>query len=76
MGWMAVAVKKLDVRIGDLVEIEGRRYDVVSDKVGGITLEPAITTTVAELHAEHVGRPLSRGEFEELFGDLPSDGEG
>jgi hypothetical protein len=46
---MAVAAKKLS--IGDLVEIEGRRYDVVSDKAGGV-------------------------EFDELFGDLPRDGEG
>ncbi len=40
---MAVTTKKLDVHIGDVVEIEGRRYDVVSDKEGGVTLEPAIT---------------------------------
>jgi hypothetical protein len=26
---MAVDVKKLDLRIGDVVEIDGRRYDVV-----------------------------------------------
>jgi hypothetical protein len=32
---MAVAAKKLDIKIGDLVEIEGRKYDVVSDKQGG-----------------------------------------
>lgn len=75
MAEMAVAAKKLDVKIGDLVEIDGRRYDVVPDKVGGVTLEPAITKTVAEIHAERGGRPLSSQEFEELFGDLPSDGE-
>jgi hypothetical protein len=76
MAAMAVEVKKLDVRIGDVVEIDGRRYDVVSDKVGGVALEPAITRTVAEIHAEHGGRPLSSEEFEQVFGDLPSDGEG
>jgi len=48
----------------------------VSDNVGGVTLEPAITKTVAEIHAEHGGRSLSSEEFEELYGDLPSDGEG
>lgn len=74
MSLMAVAPKKLS--IGDLVEIDGRRYDVVSDKAGGVTLEPAITQTVAEIHAEHGGRPLTSEEFDELFGDLPSDGEG
>lgn len=73
---MAVAAKRLDVKIGDVVEIDGRLYDVVSDKVGGVTLEPAITKTVAEIHAEHGGRPLSSEEFDELFGDLPSNGEG
>ncbi len=73
---MAVAVKKLDVQLGDVVEIAGRRYDVVSDKQGGVALEPAITRTVADIHAEHGGRPVTQAEFDELFGDLSSDGEG
>ena len=73
---MAIAAKKLDVKIGDLVEIEGRKYDVVSDKHGGVALEPAITKTVAEIHAEHGERQLSAQEFAELFGDIPSDDEG
>ena len=73
---MAVGVTTLDVKIGDLVEIGARRYEVVSDKVGGVTLEPAITRTVAEIHAEHGGHPLSSEKLKELLGDLPSDGEG
>jgi hypothetical protein len=73
---MAVTAKKLDVTIGDLVEIDGRRYDVVSDKEGGVTLEPAITMTVAEIHTELGGRALTSEEFEQEFGQLPSDGEG
>jgi hypothetical protein len=73
---MAVAAKKLDVKIGDLVEIEGRKYDVVSDKNGGVALEPAITMTVDEIVAAQGGRSLTAEEFEEHFGDLPSDGEG
>jgi anaerobic selenocysteine-containing dehydrogenase len=73
---MAVAAKKLDVEVGDLVEIEGRRYDVVSNIAGGVRLEPAITKTVAELRAERGGRALTAEEFDELFGDLPRDGEG
>ena len=73
---MAIAAKKLDVKIGDLVEIEGRKYDVVSDKQGGVALEPAITKTVAEIHAEHGERQLSAQEFAELFGNMPSDDEG
>ncbi len=73
---MAVTAKKLNVKVGDVVEIEGRKYDVVSDEHGGVTLEPAITKTVAELREERGGRPLTPEEFEELFGDLPRDGEG
>ena len=73
---MAVDVKKLDVKIGDVVEIGGRRYDVVSDKAGGVSLEPAITQTAAEIDAELGTRPLTSDEFEQHFGHLPSDGEG
>jgi hypothetical protein len=76
MSAMAVAAKKLDVHIGDVVEIDGRRYDVVPDKEGGVTLEPAITKTVDEMLAEEGLTRLSKEEFEEQFGDLPSDGEG
>jgi hypothetical protein len=73
---MTVTPKRLDLRIGDLVEIGGRRYDVVSSRNGGVALEPAITKTADVLRAERGGRPLSDEEFDELFGDLPSDGEG
>ena len=76
MDSMAVSVKKLDVKLGELVEIDGRRYEVVPNGAGGVTLEPAITKTVTEIHAEHGGRPLTAEEFEEFFGELPSDGEG
>jgi hypothetical protein len=69
-------VSPLHVNLWDVIEIDGRLYDVVSDKQGGATLEPAITKTVAELRAEHGLRRMSREEFEEYFGDLPSDGEG
>lgn len=70
------AVKKLNVKIGDIVQIDGRHYDVVSDRLGGVALEPAITTTVADLHAEHGGRPLSAHELEDVFATLRSDNEG
>ena len=76
MTGMAVTAKKLNVKIGDLVEIAGRKYDVVSDKHGGVALEPAITVTADELFADHGLRPLTPEEFEEEFRDLPSDGEG
>ena len=71
---MAVAAKKLD--IGDLVEIDGRRYEVVPDKVGGLTLEPAITVTAAELDRRHGTRPTTEDEVESQLDLLPGDGEG
>jgi hypothetical protein len=73
---MAVAAKRLDVEVGDLVEIGDRRYDVVSDKAGGVALEPAITVFSDDLHEKHGTRPLTDAEFAEHFGDLPTDGEG
>lgn len=39
-------------------------------------MEPAITKTVEDLRAERGARPLTEAEFDELFGDLPTDGEG
>jgi hypothetical protein len=69
-------VNAINVRIGDVLEIEGRLYDVVPDKRGGATLEPAITMTVDEILAAHGARPLTAEEFDEQFGDLPSDAEG
>jgi hypothetical protein len=75
MSSMAVEIKKLDLRIGEVVEIDGRRYDVVSDGADGITLEPALTSS-HELHRRHGTRPATQEEFDQLFGDLPSDGEG
>ena len=69
-------MNRLVVKVGDVLEIEGRLYDVVPDKQGGATLEPAITMTVAEIHAAHGERALTSEEFEAYFGDLPSDGDG
>ncbi len=73
---MAVAAKKVDMKIGELVEIDGRRYDVVSDKNGGLTLEPAITVSSRELHERHGTRPATPEEFDRHFGGLSGDGEG
>jgi hypothetical protein len=71
---MAVTLQKL--RIGQLVEVDGRLYDVVSDKDGGVTLEPAITPSVEETHRRTGGRPATPAEIEAFLGDIPSDGEG
>ena len=73
---MGVAPKKLDVRVGDLVEIDGRRYEIVPDKRGGLTLEAAATVTVAELDRRHGARPASQEEIDSQLDLLPGDGEG
>lgn len=72
---MATAVKRLDLHVGELVEIEGRRYEVVPDKTGGLTIEPPITPR-AELHAKRDSRPATPDEFEQFAADLPYDDEG
>lgn len=59
-----------------MVEIDGRRYDVVSDGVGGVNLEPAITRTAGQIYAEHGETPLTKAEVTALFGESPSDDEG
>jgi hypothetical protein len=72
---MATAVKKLDLHVGELVEIDGRRYEVVPDRAGGLTLEPPITPK-AELHAKRGTKPASAEDFERFAADIPSDDEG
>jgi len=73
---MATAVKKLDLHIADLVEIAGRRYEVVPERDGpGLTLEPPITP-MAELDAKRGTKPASAEDFERLTADYPTDGEG
>ena len=75
IGLMATAVKKLDLTVGDLVEIAGHRYEVVSDHEGGLTIEPAITPAT-ELHAARKTKPASMEDFERLSADTPYDDEG
>lgn len=72
---MATTVKKLDLRVGELIEVAGRRYEVVPDREGNLILEPAITP-VAELHAKRGTKPASAEDFERLTADYPTDGEG
>jgi hypothetical protein len=71
---MAVTAQKLT--IGQLVEVDGRLYDVVSDKEGGVALESAITVTMEESYQETGGRPATAQEIETVLGDVPSDSEG
>jgi hypothetical protein len=72
---MATAVKKLDLKVGEFVEIDGRRYEVVPDRQGGLTIEPPITP-MAELHAKRGTKPASAEDFERLSADVPYDDEG
>jgi hypothetical protein len=72
---MATEVKKLDLEVGELIEVAGRRYEVVPDREGNLILEPAITP-VAELHAKRGTKPASAEDFERLTADDPTDGEG
>jgi hypothetical protein len=72
---MATAVKKLDLEEGELIEVAGRRYEVVPDREGGLVLEPAITS-MAELDKQWGTEPASAEDFERLTADDPSDGEG
>ncbi|MBW8058946.1 MAG: hypothetical protein FVQ78_01155 [Solirubrobacterales bacterium] len=73
---MATAVKKLDLEVGEFVEIDGRRYEVVPNRQGGLTLEPPITP-VSELYAERGLEPASEEDFRRLTADdAPADGEG
>jgi hypothetical protein len=72
---MATAVKRLDLTVGELVEVSGRRYEVVPDREGGVTIEPSITP-VAELHAQRGTTPASAEDFERLSADIPFDDEG
>jgi hypothetical protein len=70
---MATAVKSLHV--GELVDVDGRRYEVVPDGEGDLTLEPTITP-MAELDRRRGAKPASQEEFDQLFGHLSTDGEG
>lgn len=72
---MAIAVKKLDLHVGELVEIEGRRYEVVPDKTGGLTIEPPITP-ISRLYEKRGIKPASAEDFERLTADFPTDAEG
>lgn len=72
---MATIAKRLDVKVGELVEIAGRRYEIVPDREDGVTIEPSITPAT-ELHAQRGTKPASTEDFERLSADVPCDDEG
>lgn len=59
----------------ELVDVDGRRYEVVPDAAGDLTLESTITP-MAELDRRRGAKPASQEDFDRLFGHLPTDGEG
>lgn len=71
---MVTAVRQLDLVIGDLVEIAGRRYEVVPDWKAVSLLNR--NTQIAELDTDRGTKPASAEDFERLTAAYPSDGEG
>jgi hypothetical protein len=63
---MAGSVPKLTV--GEIVEVDGRRYEVVPTRDGELTLETPITP-MDELHAIDGTKPASAADFERLSRD-------
>ena len=66
---------KVQLAVGDLVEIEGRRLEVELDRQGFPILETP-TTPMAELHQRRTTQPASAEDFERFTADLPIDDEG
>ncbi len=66
---------KVQLAVGDLLEIDGPPFEVDLDKFGFPTPETPITP-MAELDRRRGTRPASDEEFERFAGDLPTDDEG
>lgn len=70
------AVRKLDLKVGEIVEIDGIQYEVVPiPNRCEVTLEPVLET-VDELSQIYGWEPISQEEFDRLSAGLPTDGEG
>lgn len=72
---VATRIRRLALEVGDLVEIDGRRYEVVPDRMGGVTIEPSITP-MAELEERWGTKPAPAEDFERPTADDPADGGG
>ena len=60
-----------------LVELTGAingRYEVREERTDG-TLVIAPDTSIDAIRARHGSRPATRKEIDDLFGELPTDGE-
>jgi hypothetical protein len=70
------AIRKLELKVGEIVEIDGERYEVVASRDRKkLWLEPAVVT-MDELDRQRGTEPVSQEEFDRLSADLPTDGEG
>jgi hypothetical protein len=68
-----VAIRKLDLKAGEIVEIDGIRYEVVPiPERCELTLEPVVIT-VAEEDRIYGTEPVSQEEFDRLSAGIPSD---
>jgi hypothetical protein len=74
-GSVATAVKRLDLTVGEFVEIAGRCYEVVPDREGGVTIKPPITPA-AQLHVRRGTKPAFTEDYEHLSANVPHDDEG
>lgn len=70
------AIRKLELEVGEIVEVDGKRYEVVAmSDCDGFILEPPITP-ISKREEEWGTEPLSQEEFDRLSAGLPTDGEG
>jgi hypothetical protein len=67
------AIRKLDLKVGEIVEIDDIRYEVVPvPERCEVTLEPVVIT-VAEEDRMYGTEPLSQEEYDRLSAGLPTD---
>jgi hypothetical protein len=67
------AIRKLDLEVGEIVEVDGKRYEVVGSRDGEtLWLEPAVVP-MDELHEMRGTKPVSQEEFDRLSAGLPTD---
>ena len=67
------AIRKLELKVGEIVEVDGIRYEVVPipDRCE-VTLEPVVVTA-AEIDRIYGGESVSQEEFDRLSVGIPSD---
>ena len=67
------AIRKLDLEVGEIVEIDGRRYEVVPvPETYEVAIEPVVIT-VAEEERLYGFKTVSQEEFDRLSAGIPTD---